>query len=287
MNIRGVDVKVAVRLPRVPRGEGLVVCGRAAVCHQGAGNVVVWPLDEGRGAGPFELRAAYAGVLEKCSVGKAGTAVLTFYAAGLELSAAARITAQEIFRFIRTTAPLRLPKTIVLWVGRVREALRVRKVVEGYLGHIRDVLAWGPFVTVDTIIEVGRGIVLIRRMNPPFGWALPGGFVDYGESLEEAAVREAEEETGLGVHGLRQMHTYSAPGRDPRFQTVTTVFVASAKGRPKAASDARDTGIFRRHEWEKLEFAFDHRQVLEDYLKYKKDIPASPRPKAEGKSRLA
>jgi ADP-ribose pyrophosphatase YjhB (NUDIX family) len=270
MNIRGVDVRVAVRLPRGLEAGGIVISGQAPLRQRKAANVAVWPLDEERPAGPSALRAAYACVLERCSVGKGGTVVLPFYAAGLELSAAARIAAQEIFRFIRAPGQSRLPGTIVLWVAGVRGASRVRKIVEGYLGHIRNVLAWGPFVTVDTIIEAGAGVVLIRRKNPPFGWALPGGFVDYGESLEEAAAREAAEETGLRVHNLRQMHTYSAPGRDPRFQTVTTVFVAAAKGRPKAASDAGDARIFRRNEWKKLDMAFDHREVLEDYLKFKK-----------------
>ncbi|MFA5314493.1 MAG: NUDIX hydrolase [Candidatus Omnitrophota bacterium] len=270
MNIRGVDVHIAVRLPRGLKVERMVISGQAPLRRRKAANVVVWPLDEERPAGPSELRAAYACALERCSAGKGATVVLPFYAAGLELPAASRIAAQEIFRFIRATGQPRLPGTIILWIKDVRDASRVRTIVDGYLGHIRNVLAWGPFVTVDTIIEVGAGVVLIRRKNPPLGWALPGGFVDYGESLEEAAAREAAEETGLRVHHLRQMHTYSAPGRDPRFQTVTTVFVAAAKGRPKAASDAGDARIFRRNEWKKLDMAFDHREVLEDYLKFKK-----------------
>ncbi|HQP91583.1 MAG TPA: NUDIX hydrolase [Candidatus Omnitrophota bacterium] len=140
----------------------------------------------------------------------------------------------------------------------------------GYLNHLLEVLIHGPLVTVDTIIKLKDGIVLIKRSNPPFGWALPGGFVDYGESLEEAALREAEEETGLKVKNLRQMHTYSKPGRDPRFQTVTTVFVAEAKGKPVAASDAASAGVFTPQTWKKLHLAFDHAKVLADYLKFKK-----------------
>jgi ADP-ribose pyrophosphatase YjhB (NUDIX family) len=96
-----------------------------------------------------------------------------------------------------------------------------------------------PRITVDIIIELDEGIVLIERKNPPHGWALPGGFVDYGESLEAAATREAKEETGLEVELLRQFHTYSDPGRDPRGHTVSTVFVARASGVPQAADDAQ------------------------------------------------
>jgi 8-oxo-dGTP diphosphatase len=131
-----------------------------------------------------------------------------------------------------------------------------------------------PVPTVDIIIEVDRpgqvpGIVLIRRKNPPFGWALPGGFVDYGESLEEAAVREAREETLLRVDLLGQCHTYSDPRRDPRQHTVSTVFLAQARGEPKAADDAREARVFDPRRVE-VELAFDHRRILDDYLVFKR-----------------
>jgi ADP-ribose pyrophosphatase YjhB (NUDIX family) len=101
-----------------------------------------------------------------------------------------------------------------------------------------------PVPTVDIIIEIERedgqqGIVLIKRKNPPYGWAIPGGFVDYGESLEEAAVREAKEETSLDIQLKRQMFTYSDPKRDPRQHTISTIYVATALGRPKAQDDAK------------------------------------------------
>ena len=101
-----------------------------------------------------------------------------------------------------------------------------------------DVLSLGPYSTVDIIIEMEGGVVLIERKNPPFGWAIPGGFVDYGESLETCAVREAKEETGIEVSNLVQMHIYSDPNRDPRFHTICTVFVAQGKCVPKGADDA-------------------------------------------------
>ena len=122
-----------------------------------------------------------------------------------------------------------------------------------------------PVPTVDVIIEVGEGIVLIERKNPPPGWALPGGFVDWGESLEDAARREALEETGLELAGLRQFRCYSDPGRDPRRHTITTVFTARAEGEPRAGDDAAAARIFRPGELPPL--AFDHGRIIEDYLR--------------------
>ncbi len=90
-----------------------------------------------------------------------------------------------------------------------------------------------PLLTVDIIIEIDGKIVLIERKNPPHGWALPGGFVDYGESIESAAVREAAEETSLVVNLIEQFYTYSDPHRDPRHHTVSTVFIATAQGEPR------------------------------------------------------
>ncbi len=93
-----------------------------------------------------------------------------------------------------------------------------------------------PLPTADIIIELaGKGIILIMRKNEPRGWAIPGGFVDYGESLEDAAIREAKEETGLDVALTGQLHTYSKPDRDPRHHTITTVYTATASGTPVAA----------------------------------------------------
>ena len=116
-----------------------------------------------------------------------------------------------------------------------------------------------PIPTVDIIIEVGsKGIVLIKRKNPPYGWAIPGGFVDYGESLEKAAVREAKEETNLDVKLIRQFHTYSDQKRDPRHHSISTVYIAKAKGIPKGRDDALEIGIFNETNLPD-EIAFDHR----------------------------
>ena len=123
-----------------------------------------------------------------------------------------------------------------------------------------------PIPTVDIIIELEpKGIILIRRKNPPWGWAIPGGFVDYGESLEEAAVREAREETNLEVELLQQFHTYSDPNRDPRHHTITTVYIGKGKGKPEAKDDALEIGTFIQSSLPE-QMAFDHRTILEDYF---------------------
>ena len=124
-----------------------------------------------------------------------------------------------------------------------------------------------PIPTVDIIIEIeSRGIVLIKRKNPPYGWALPGGFVDYGESLEEAAVREAKEETDLDVKLTEQFHTYSDPKRDPRHHSISTVYIAETKGIPQAKDDAIEIGIFNESNLPDC-IAFDHYSILKDYFK--------------------
>ena len=124
-----------------------------------------------------------------------------------------------------------------------------------------------PTPTVDIIIEIGDAVVLIERKNPPPGWALPGGFVDYGECFEDAARREAREETGLDARLIRQFHTYSAPDRDPRQHTASTVFIATAEGTPVGMDDARQARLFRLDELPPL--AFDHAKILADYARFK------------------
>ena len=129
-----------------------------------------------------------------------------------------------------------------------------------------------PTPTVDLIIESlerpHRPIVLIERLNPPYGWALPGGFVDWGESVETAARREAQEETQLEVTLVEQFHVYSNPERDPRQHTLSVVFLASATGEPKAGDDAKNIGLFL--PWElPAPLCFDHDRILHDYMRYR------------------
>jgi 8-oxo-dGTP diphosphatase len=131
-----------------------------------------------------------------------------------------------------------------------------------------------PSPTVDIIIEIEtkdgqQGIILIKRKYPPLGWALPGGFVDYGETLEQAAVREAKEETSLDIQLECQMHTYSDPKRDPRKHTISTVFIAQAKGNPVARDDAQEINVFVEDELN-FPLAFDHETILADYCERKK-----------------
>lgn len=129
-----------------------------------------------------------------------------------------------------------------------------------------------PIPTVDIIIELydraDRPILLIERKNPPYGWAIPGGFVDYGEAIETAAKREALEETSLEVELIEQFHVYSDPQRDSRKHTISIVFIASAIGTPQAADDAKNLNIFPL--WEIPDnLCFDHDQILRDYRHYR------------------
>lgn len=126
-----------------------------------------------------------------------------------------------------------------------------------------------PKLTVDAIIEIGDKILLIERKYPPYGWALPGGFVDIGETVEEAVVREVKEEVGLNIKEIEQFHVYSDPKRDPRLHTVSVVFKATTSGKPKASDDAKNFGLFSESEINNLNIVFDHKKIITDYLKSK------------------
>lgn len=125
-----------------------------------------------------------------------------------------------------------------------------------------------PTPTVDIIIEIDDQVVLIERKNPPHGWALPGGFVDEGESVEQAAVREALEEVGLEVSLKTLLYVYSEPGRDPRQHTMSTVFIARASGEPNAGDDAANARLFSVDQLPGG-MAFDHGRILADYLEFR------------------
>lgn len=131
-----------------------------------------------------------------------------------------------------------------------------------------------PIPTVDIIMELFDGIVLIKRRNLPHGWAIPGGYVDYGESLEEAAIREAKEETNLDVTLVRQLYTYSDPHRDMRHHTLSTVFIGTASGIPREGSDA-DAAMVVQPPWP-TPLVFDHETILADYLAWKIDPSYHP-----------
>lgn len=127
----------------------------------------------------------------------------------------------------------------------------------------------GPVPTVDVIIEVGDRIVLIRRRHPPPGWAIPGGFIDAGERAQDAAVREAFEETGLRVVLTDLLGVYSDPARDPRRHTISTVYVGRAEGTPAGGDDASEARLFGEAELPSP-VAFDHERILEDYFRFRR-----------------
>lgn len=185
---------------------------------------------------------------------------------GFPVKAAAKIMAQEVLKLLKEHQTS--IREIIFCLYSKNDYEIFEKNALGYLDYIVNKLK-SPYLTVDAIIETSSGVVLIERSNPPSGWALPGGFVDYGESLEKAVVREAKEETNLELTDLKQFHTYSNPDRDPRFHTVTTVFAAKAKGKPKAGDDAAAVKVFTEHSLP-ANMAFDHRHVLQDYFSWRR-----------------
>lgn len=202
---------------------------------------------------------------------KAGHKVVVILPAEMEhfpLVGLTRIVTQELHRFFTREKTSIKHLAIMAQDKTLFEVFQ--KEVSGYLEHLLRDLSGEPYVTVDCIIELPKGIVVIERKNPPFGWALPGGFVDRDESLETAVRREAMEETNLKLEKLRQFHTYSDPGRDPRFHTIDTVFIAQGVGKPKSGDDAQDLKIVPYDELLKGSYAFDHKQILEEYLKQKR-----------------
>lgn len=127
-----------------------------------------------------------------------------------------------------------------------------------------------PYLTVDGIIEYQhkkeKGIVLIERKDPPHGWALPGGFVDYGESVENALIREMKEETNLDISIIKLLGVYSDPNRDKRMHTASVVYVVKGKGKLKAKDDAKNVALVPLNKIKNYDLAFDHKKIFEDYL---------------------
>ncbi len=231
-----------------------------------------------KSCGEIKIRNFYRNALHKAAHQKTDSVVLE--ASGSKLKefsqkAVAKILAQEIFRHIHKESTV-LKKIIVCAPDKQAYAV-FKQYGLGYLDYIGNKLK-SPFLTVDAIIEIEGGIVIIKRSNPPLGWALPGGFVDYGESLEEAVVREAKEETGLDITGVRQFHTYSDPDRDPRFHTVGTVFIARASGKPQAGDDAAGLQVVKLSQIKAREFVFDHKKIIQDYISFRATaFPRRPR----------
>jgi O-acetyl-ADP-ribose deacetylase (regulator of RNase III)/ADP-ribose pyrophosphatase YjhB (NUDIX family) len=239
--------------------------------------------------GEGDLRKAVASAL-KCAnelhLSSLGIAALGGCEGGLPMAGAAKIAVQEIMKESRN--PQTTLRKIVFCLYDDETFKVFDNTVRGYVRHMME--QFGPYVAVDVIIECPAGllggdehcssleadasmgcggqggIILIERSSPPYGWALPGGFVDYGESLEEAAIREAREETNMELIDLRQFHAYSHPGRDPRFHTISTVFIAEGQGEPRAGDDAGDLRIVRYEDLLELEYAFDHGEIIEEYL---------------------
>lgn len=197
---------------------------------------------------------------------KVGIEIEKFFTSHLTVREMAKIFAEEIIKISYSDSAI---QSVAFLFSDKNLLSEFKQVFESHRGYILRKISRIPIPTVDAIIVFpGKKILLIKRKNPPFGWALPGGFLEYNESLEECVKREVEEEVGLKVKSLKQFHTYSQPGRDPRFHTVSTVFVVKTRGEPKAGSDARDFAIFHINSLPpKKNFAFDHWQIIRDWVK--------------------
>jgi len=214
--------------------------------------------------GEEDFRKVIYEVLKKADEFKINSLVIPLIKVlSLSPQAVAKIMAQEIFRYMRKEKKL---KKIIFALDKERTYQIFKKNISGYINYISKKISQGPFLTVDGIVKYKGGIVMVERKNPPFGWALPGGFVDWGESVEEAVIREVKEETNLDFVNIRQFKVYSQPQRDPRFHTVSVVFVGKGKGVLKASSDAKNVKVFKFNNLPQV-IAFDHKKIIEDYLK--------------------
>ncbi|MCM8787296.1 MAG: macro domain-containing protein [Candidatus Omnitrophica bacterium] len=185
---------------------------------------------------------------------------------GFPYEACAKIMAQEVFKYLREIKNPTLKRIVFVLYSHQAYQVFLKNVL-GYLEYMYKKILTGPYLTVDGIVEYKDGIVMVERSNPPFGWALPGGFVDYGETVQDAAVREIKEETGLDFLDVKQFKVYSDPKRDPRFHTVSVVFVGKGKGKLKAATDAKTVEVFQLNNLPK-KIAFDHYNIIKDFIAY-------------------
>ncbi len=210
------------------------------------------------------VRNATRSVLKLCMVKgikEVAFPILGAGVGGLNIVLASKIMVQEFFKAIRQK---QAPERILL-VFYTQRDFEKGLVSFSYLDHLISKTMQGPFVTVDAVVfdnlKEPSKVVLIKRRNPPFGWALPGGFLDYGETVEQAVVRELKEETALDYKDFKQLHVFSDPNRDERFHTVTVAFVGKAEGVPIASSDAAEAMWF---ELDKLpeKIAFDHLDII-------------------------
>jgi len=182
--------------------------------------------------------------------------------------ASSKIMAQEVFRYAREVEQPTLKR--IVFVLYSEEAYKIfQSNVEKYLQYMLKKVSSGPYLTVDGIVEYEGGVVMVERINPPFGWVLPGGFVDYGESVEEAVKREIKEETNLAFTQVKQFKVYSQALRDPRFHTVSVVFIGKGVGKLHASSDAKNVNVFELNSLP-AKIAFDHRKIIEEYISYMK-----------------
>jgi ADP-ribose pyrophosphatase YjhB (NUDIX family) len=237
------------------------------MAHSGVGIAVDHELVQGSKIDEHTVRAACARAIVRAGKENMSSVVLPAFGcdAGFPLIGSAKIISQELLRVGREAKEDAMLKEIVICVPTEEMLKLFEAQVYGYLRHVMQDLGWGPYVTTDIIIEIGgKGIVVIERTNPPFGWALPGGFVDRGETVEEAVVREIREETNLVFKDIKQLKVCSDPQRDPRFHTISVVFVGRGEGRLCAADDAQSARVV---DFKNLpaEIAFDHRQIITDY----------------------
>ncbi|MFH1771535.1 MAG: NUDIX domain-containing protein [Candidatus Omnitrophota bacterium] len=183
---------------------------------------------------------------------------------GLKVKDVSKIMAQEVFRY-STGVKNKSLKRIIFALGNVQSFKIFNKQINRYLAYMDKEMRLGPYLTVDGIVEHKGGIIMIKRSNPPLGWALPGGFVDYNESVEKAVVREIKEETNLNFVRIEQVKVYSDPQRDPRFHTVSVVFKGKGQGVLRSGSDASEARVFSLDALPEI-IAFDHRRIIEDYI---------------------